>query len=262
MNNSKSVSTTTIFLSTSLSSIIASFVTYPIELIKINYQNSNKTTSQVAKQIYNSGAKNFFRGSLPNLFCYPLFWTLFFTANDKLKNYNKIVSVLIPGTFAVVLVNPIFVIKNRMQTKYLLEINNKINYPRIINEIFEDEKLKGFTKGITPTLIGNIKLLANFWLYDIIYHYLGNIDQNKKTLIASTSSKILFNNITYPLDLIRTKQRSDTVKYNSVYNIFIDIIKTNKISGIYRGCLLYNLVTVPNFVIIMVLKNYFINTFS
>jgi hypothetical protein len=249
-----------IFYSSSVCSFFASGFTYPIELIKINYQNSKEGGGfiSIIRKIYKIGGfSRFFRGALVNATCFPIFWSIFFTSRhilDSNYSYNKS-NLFISSTIASTLSNPFFVIKNRMQTKFLF-FNSKICYVNIIKHIYEYEGLYGYTKGITSTIINNSKIVINFTLLEYFHN---NDNNNNNIFVVALFSKLFANNIAYPLDLIRTKQRSNYNEYLNMTYLIKDIYKRNGFFGFYKGNILYNCVTIPNFLIMIFFKNQFDN---
>lgn len=236
-------------------------LTHPIDVVKTNYQlyqikntyssvNSNSTIVSITKNIFQTrGVKGFYSGITPNLMTYPIFWAVYFGTNQTLNDHkystnmyvNKFINSYISGTIGSTFTNPLFVIKTRMQ-------NTSRENASVISTIRDVNKI-GFNtyfKGLNATFLNNTKLALQFPLYDCIKN---NTDS---VLSASFGSKIISSTIMYPLDLFRTIQRNSDTKLN-----LIDVMKSihakNGLIGFYRGVILYNAVSTPNFVIMMYL---------
>ena len=81
---------------------------------------------------------------------------------------------------------------------------------------------------------------------------------NQKTdniIVSSLMAKIISSTIYSPTDLIRTNQRILKDNRNMI-EIGKSIYKINGIRGLYKGAILYNLVSIPSFVILMVCRDY------
>lgn len=226
------------------SSIISYGITYPIDAIKTNFQlssykNNSATVNNTIRQIYKSdGIRGFYKGISSTFITYPIFWGTFFGT----LSYSN---VFVASTFASLITNPLFVLKTRFQS----DLVNKPNYLNLIKQIYEKENIYGFFKGFGSTVINNTKLCIQFPLYDYLKIHTNSI------LFASMLSKIAASTIYYPTDLIRTNQRNSQVKI-SFLEATKNIYKINGFIGFYKGVLIYNAVSIPNFIIMMFIKEY------
>lgn len=253
------------FLISSSSSAIASFSIYPIEVIKTNYQYNilnkrNNNINFIVRNIYRSShLSGFYKGISSNLFSFPLFWGVYFQSSSHIKpllsqyidphSFSfKFSNYLFSSSIASFIANPLFVLKTRYQ---ILNNNFNSSYSSLIHSIYRDEGLTGFLKGFNATLLNSSKLAIQFPLYDYFFLHSNN------SVLSSFFSKILTSSIFYPLDLVRTFQRNSTHSL-SIFNSLKHIYSSNGLFGLYRGILMYNLVSCPNFVIMM----YFINLFK
>jgi hypothetical protein len=238
-----------------MSSLVASAVVYPIDVIKTRRQVTGMTVIQCVK----SG--HLYRGLSPNLFTYPTFWAVYFALEDK--TYS-----LVASTVGSAVSNPLFVIKNRAQIsgRPLAEIAREVSMsPRIA------------LAGLPITCLNNAKLIIQLPLVTAL------AGVGLPMPLAAASGKIAASLITYPIDLIRTRQRTGVAhiddiaqggpakkppvadaaqveppKKLSVAHIARDIWNTDPAAGImrrlgafYRGFWPYTAMTLPNFVIMM-----------
>lgn len=251
-----------IFSSTAMCSIISSGITYPIEVMKVNYQNSkNSKIGPIISHIYKKGGiQRFYRGIGTNITCLPLFWSVFFASKEIANKYSEYdgLNIFLCSAVASTLSNPLFVLRVRLQTEYLLT-DKKISYVPIIKDMYKSEGLIGFTKGTTPTILNNSKLILQFKLYDYFRNKMSQYKKYSDNIFVSATlpaffAKILANNLLYPTDLVRTQQRSNKKKYNNVFKLIHNNYKSGGIRSLYKGSLLYNSVTIPNFLIMMTIK--------
>lgn len=221
-------------------SMISSTIVYPVNSIKVGFQTQkDKTPSQVFKSLYKT--KGLYNGLRYNLTTYPVFWGVFF----PIKNYfnfpktnntfmDKFISVSISGSIASFVANPLFVQQVRAVTGNHSSFSNMISKEGILSP----------WKGYPSTVFNNLKLCIQFPLYDCCQEKLNN------SLLSSAIAKITANTIFYPLDLVRTRQRNS--KNNlPLHRAFIELHKSYGFKGFYRGMLLYNGMSVPNFCLMM-----------
>lgn len=227
-------------ITSTICSMVASTVVYPINAIKVEFQTQkDKTPVQVFKSLYKR--KALYNGLRYNLTTYPVFWGVFF----PIKNYfnlpktnnlflDKFLSVSISGSVASFVANPLFVQQVRSVT------GNHSSFTNMISK----EGLLSPWKGYPSTVFNNMKLCVQFPLYDYCQQKLDN------SLASSAIAKITANSVFYPLDLVRTKQRNS--KNNlSLLRAFTGLYESYGFKGFYRGMLLYNAMSVPNFCLMM-----------
>lgn len=231
------------FIIGSASASIASSAVHPVDTIKTQYQETYKPGFTLIKTLYHQhGLGGFYKGLGIQLTTGPIFWGCFFQAKNIDHGLDPFSTILVASTVGSILTNPMFTLKARMQTQ-------NISYGKLIKSMYYNEGCLSFMKGIIPTLMNNFKLVIQFPLFD----YFKN--KTDSVVVASFASKIIASSIFYPLDLIRIKQRLNKSK-----SITLDIVKNiynkNGIRGFYKGVLYYNMVSVPNFVIMMSMKEY------
>lgn len=230
--------------------LIATATVYPIDAVKTNYQvariQSPITIPQTIKNIIQkNGWRGLYRGLGPQLATYPIFWSVFFQTKsmdiDLVENeqINKMLVTFGAANLASTVANPFFVIKTRMQT------GTHNSYTEMVKTLLNKEGPKGLFKGLPSTMVNNAKLAPQFVMYDLLQEHYNNI------VFSSVTSKLVTSSIFYPLDLIRINQRNDT-GILTMTEAAKKIYRTSGAFGFYRGCLLYNLQSTPNFLIMMV----------
>jgi hypothetical protein len=223
-------------------------ITYPFDTLRTQYQISSVSKLSPTSIYKDVGLLGYYKGLKMNLFSYPVFWAVYFPTESHAKKYtdSRVLQSFISSSVASCIANPFFVLKTRMQAQP--EINTKSL--KMISDIFEKEGLRGFAKGINMTLANNMKLTVQFPMF-----YWLKEDKEYNTVLSSFMAKLAANNIAYPSDVVRTRIRNSVEKLNPI-NVAKDILKEQGLKGFYRGCMWYNFVSIPNFMIIMTLKDY------
>lgn len=262
------------------SSTLASSSTYPLDLLKTQFQRTritqpNQTVLSLAKNnLSKSGPLGFYKGLPPHLLTYPQFWAIYFQL-EKLKPsqyltsnrgestfqsfFLKFTDVMICSSGASLATNPLFVIKIRRQTEILKQANKphqprypypNPSYPQLISNIIRYEGVRGLFKGYLATVLNNIKLGIQMPLYA----YLKN--QTDSPTLSSFTSKLVASSALYPLDIIRTNIRDHSKEKLSLTEVTRKIYTNHGLKGFFRGLILYQAVTCPNFMIMMISKEY------
>ena len=251
------------FIASLVSSSCASICTHPIDIIKTQFQvtrlRKKRTQTKVTTLIRNlykqKGFRGFFNGVASNLLTYPIFWAVFFQTKKMLpttsdnKYADKFTQYLAASGIGSIIANPLFVLKTRFQTLNLKRpVDAHKSYAHLVQKIYRNEGLRGFYKGLTFSLINNTKITIQFPLYDTL------IEQGYGVLYAALISKTVSTTIFYPFDLFRIIQRNSPKKLK-ILGIAKKVYSTHGLRGFYKGVMLYNLTSTPNFVIMMCLKD-------
>ena len=251
------------FINSLVASSVTTFIMHPFDVIRTQYQlnilNMRSNPITLLKNVLkNQGIFGLYKGTTSHLLTYPIFWAIFFQIKKgsiEFTNHqilNNISNSLLASTLASTIANPLFVLKIRKQSEILRGCPN-INYINLIKMISKNEGISGFFKGLKITVFGNIKLGLQFPMYDF---FLEKTNQN--ILISSSFSKLIVSSLFYPLDIIRTHQRDATYQLPAKV-IAQKILRTNGIKGFYRGLIYHNLTSAPNFILLMLIKDYLEN---
>jgi len=235
------------------SSWISISTIYPIDVLKTRYQVNashaiKKTPLQILQEVKtNYGYRGFYRGLVPQLCTYPLFWATYFEAKSHINFkpsdvdfVNKALESYGAAAVASTVANPLFVTKVKMQT-----LQTKSVF-KTVSTMYQQNGWKFPFKGISACYINNLKLGLQFPLYDKLHETNGII-------VSTIVSKLTVSTIFYPSDLIRANQRSSD-KMLGLVDAGKQIIKNYGIRGLYRGVLLYNLVSMSDFIIMMTIR--------
>ena len=106
--------------------------------------------------------------------------------------------------------------------------------------ILTESGLKGFWKGLTPTLVQSIPQVTIYYtLYQKFKLYLSYQPELPIVLlpaIAGVGSRTITSSIVAPLELIRTNlQSSPAISLRDIYSYFASCIKLNGVSSLWRG---------------------------
>jgi hypothetical protein len=113
--------------------------------------------------------------------------------------------------------------------------------------------MRGFYKGFALTLANNSKLCLQFPLYDKLK------SKTDSVVVSSMLSKIISSTIYYPTDLIRTNQRNMKNNLN-MFETAKNLYKVGGCRGFYNGVVLYNMVSIPSFIVMMMVKEWIQST--
>lgn len=243
-----------------ISSVGASLVTYPIDSVKTNFQlRQNLKVPEILKTLRNN--RGFYSGISSNLTTYPIFWGVFFQSRSYRPAYDAYFGTGRPtldnviytgacGALAGAITNPLFVLKVCSQS---LALNNeKPTVYTLARQIYETRGLIGFMRGYQATLYSNTKLAVQFPLYDKMR------ELGYGVLPASAVSKAISNSLYYPLDIVRTIQRNSN-RYISLSQSISYLWVNHGVYGFYRGILVYNSASVPNFILIALFSEWLKN---
>ena len=246
-----------------VSSALAVSIIHPIDVVKSNYQHRPGTSvlnniKYIREQSKSSLIRSFYRGLLPQLATYPVFYGTFFMMNETLssssKNYGvpgQISQTLLSSGLATFVSNPFFVLKVRFQTDFKNTCQN-VGYYNYTKKIIKEEGLVALQKGFKASLVNNMKLGLQF---PLTYYLDNKINTGYKPIDmagASFVAKFLTSSLFYPTDLIRIEQRASKL-HLSMRTVATKIIKKDGLSGLWRGLLLYNSVSIPSYVLTMVI---------
>ncbi len=230
----------------STSAAVATIAVYPIDTIKLNFQIHGKTFSQTVNDVYTKGGiRAFYNGIVPTLATYPIFWGIFFgTRNTQFrytgnKHMDNVLTTAYSATLGSFIANPLFVFKTRFQSK-----ENTLSYPQMITQMYRKEGMQSFMKGFPSTVLSNAKLCIQFPLYDSIR------ERTDSVIFSSGAAKIIANTIVYPLDIARSVQRTATERIE-ISRVFVKLIQEYGFRGLWRGSMIANAFSVPNFIITM-----------
>lgn len=237
--------------------------------------------------------RGLYRGLGPTIIGYLPTWAIYFTVYDAAKaklsdsrpNHQEdvlthILAAITAGASSTIATNPLWLIKTRFMTQRVIRDPKSERYRHTfdaIRRIYAMEGLRGFYRGLAPSLFGVIHGAIQFPLYEQIKLYYKNDHTDEhdlpstQILIASASSKMIASLLTYPHEVLRTRLQVHALKtatpssstsspgwlpssssnqkprliYPRVRDIFKLIVETEGLAGLYHGMGVNLIRTVP-----------------
>lgn len=208
-------------------------------------------------------ARAFYRGLMPNMVGNSVSWALYFmwygnikdiirstrpytrtTGNRELSSTDYFLASGIAGVITAVLTNPIWVIKTRMLSTAR---NTPGAYKSITHgtiSLYRDEGLRGFYRGLIPSLFGVSHGAIQFMAYEQLKNHFGHSRTGGKAgltnvdyLYLSALSKIFAGSITYPYQVVRARlQTYDAqAKYKGTWDVVRQVFRREGVQGFYKG---------------------------
>lgn len=180
------------------------------------------------------GVRGLYRGVVPIVIGYIPTWTVYFLLYEKSKSLmsssnphlTHICSALIAGGTSTLVTNPIWVVKTRLMSQN----SNSAWYYRgtvdAFRTMYKQEGLGVFYSGLGPALLGLTHVAVQFPLYErfkqsFTSHGRSELTDNLGILLSSGLSKVIASSITYPHEVVRTRNQiqpksSGKLKYRGI----------------------------------------------
>ncbi|RUP46295.1 hypothetical protein BC936DRAFT_147115 [Jimgerdemannia flammicorona] len=156
------------------------------------------------------------------------------------------------GATSTVLTNPFWVIKTRFMTQNEHTAYRYRNTANAFTTIARTEGLRGFYKGLGPSLMGVSHVAVQFPLYERLKVWMRPANGEDVTtlaiLIASSISKMAASVATYPHEVIRTRLQNQTVaphKYRGIVHAVKVMASEEGWTAFYKGMPTNLMRTVP-----------------
>jgi solute carrier family 25 (mitochondrial folate transporter), member 32 len=269
MNSSQPQKNTALHLA---SGAIAGFATtallHPLDSIKVRFQAQEGATGWRAGTIpgYRStlgalkhiteteGFRSLYLGISPALVANAASWGLYFYFYEESKSaiysrfkdagtYGTIVAGVAAGMCTVMITNPMWLIKTRMQ----LEQSSHRRYVGLIPSLFKivhEEGFVGLYRGIVPALFLTTHGAVQF----AIYENMKRINETRRHgikgeahefLVMGGVSKVFATVATYPAQVVKTRMQQRKFDSSSSYartlSTIFTILSKEKMSGLYKG---------------------------
>jgi len=252
------------------------------------------------------GIKGLYRGLGPQLFGFVPNWAIYFTvykdAKRKLEEWlpsphtrdgegrrregyawwsvgmhrsvTEMGAASTGGIVSSILMNPIWVVRTRLQTQALSMAQAKLRGEKNVKPpyrsalhcmrvILEREGVEGFFKGLVPSLFGVTHVIIQFPLYEEMKRIMSEREgasvnelSSYGLLTASAVSKVVASTATYPIEVIRSRlQVQDGViggKYKGILDCLTTTLREEGLAGLYGGLGTNLLRAIPSCVITFV----------
>ncbi|KAL2911379.1 hypothetical protein HK105_209143 [Polyrhizophydium stewartii] len=170
------------------------------------------------------------------------------SAKHVLTITENMVTGAIAGAATATLTNPIWVINTRLLVKKDSMDDQSPRKPlstrQVILNIFKEEGIQGFFRGLLPALVLVINPVIQFTIYERLRMWwekrrgatLNGID----FFLLGAISKLCATSFTYPYIVIKSRMQlkeggDENLRYNSLYDGFTKIINNEGFKGLYKG---------------------------
>ncbi|XP_036947944.1 solute carrier family 25 member 33-like [Acanthopagrus latus] len=284
------------------SGTIGAIMTCPLEVLKTRLQSSGVTLRpvfqaqlgalsrtrvirpgtvtpgplQVLRSILEKeGPRSLFRGLGPNLVGVAPSRAIYFAAYSKSKEtFNEmfvpnsgLVHMSSAGVAAFItnsLMNPIWMVKTRMQLEKKARGEKKMNALQCARYVYRMEGVRGFYRGLTAAYAGISETMICFLMYETLKKNLAknqfislNGESEKRPsdflslMLAAAVSKGCASCIAYPHEVIRTRLREEGSKYKYFFQTGKLIAVEEGYAAFYRGLIPQLIRQIPNTAIVL-----------
>jgi solute carrier family 25 (mitochondrial folate transporter), member 32 len=200
----------------------SALITCPLDVVKTRLQNQGlvpmgtqkpyRGTFNTLKRIYmEEGVRGSFRGLAPTLLGYLPSWAIYFSVYNRFKgilmdtlhtSHNSplvyTLSAMIAGATSTISTNPLWVVKTRLMTQNAQSNYYYHNTWHALYMLFRVEGIRGFYRGLTPSLFGILHVAVQFPLYERFKHIMMEDTCGKKNwgyfIIFNTHKSPIFQN--------------------------------------------------------------------
>ncbi|PSK56810.1 hypothetical protein B9Z65_6434 [Elsinoe australis] len=245
--------------------IVSTLAVHPFDVIKtrlqINYAQPARrgdTLRIVQGILKNEGSYyGLYRGIMPNMAGNSVSWALYFMwygnikdlvrkmrgESDRLTSTDYFLASGVSGILTAFWTNPIWVIKTRMLSTGKNAPGAYQSIAHGTKEIWKTEGIKGFYRGLVPSLLGVSHGAIQFMAYEQLKNHwsISRGGKEKLTnmdfLLLSAVSKMFAGSVTYPYQVVRARLQIYEAghKYNSATDVVKQVLKNEGLSGFYRG---------------------------
>lgn len=250
----------------------------------IHFSNSTKLGLNVFNYMRyiakSEGFLSLYKGMLPNLIGVAPSRALYFSAYTKSKSLfsstsfsnsslSHMSSALAASWSVSTITNPIWFIKTRLQLD-LAASGQRRKIIDVIKEVFRNEGIRGFYRGLSASYMGASETMIYFVIYEKLKAIMGEqeVDKNKLSAIdyvlAAFLSKCFATISVYPHEVVRTRLRQESSSriYNGFFQTLKKVYREEKINGLYGGMGAHLMRQVPNTVIMFLTYEKIVNFFS
>lgn len=265
-----------------LAGFVNTLVLSPLDVVKTRLQaqgsgilqnaNYRGPIDALTSMLRQEGFQSYYRGLSASLWAFVPNWAIYWYSYESFKRlYTRrgrrpspivhVLSAISAGGVTAVTTAPFWTLKSRLQVDMAVAGSQRkyLSVPHGFRKIIKEEGISGLYKGLTPTLLGLGHVAIQFPLYEHLKSTFANRSEGNETgrlkathvLAASSLSKVVASAVFYPHEVIRTRIQLDTSNVSRsyeivrVFDLFQRILKTDGMSGLYRGFAANLVRTVP-----------------
>ena len=263
-------------LASSVASALSAISLNPLNVVKVQYQNSslpNVSIISTAQRIYmKNGIRGFLSGSrmgliqaVPNTVCYMVSYE-YLKSNtfNHLSSIAPLLSGMLARCIAVSLMTPLELIRTIQ-----LNGNNQTSIAVALN-VYKNEGIKGFYKGWSSTLLRDAPFSGIYWFaFETIKAYnieiinskdkdnqhenLSNVrNSSLVNFVSGGISALIAACLTHPYDVIKTRRQLSSLSLSSSSSLnVIGLIRQEGVLSMYKGLTMRLAMVVPSSAILV-----------
>ena len=224
-------------------------LTFPADTLSRQLQVTDRTTTtkQLLRGIRARGFHTLYKGLGPALITQPAYWSVYTPVYHLLQRNTSVETGLSAGNmaiawsagaFATVTTNPIWVLRQRMQTEIVK--GKRQGYGSLVKELYRENGIRTFFRGTSITLVKNIQMAALLPLFEHWKQsppgFVNAVLPAGAAVIASAGlAKVVSSSWLYPLDVLRTNIRYIEGKDVTFRKAWNEVKGRAGIRGVVRG---------------------------
>ncbi|XP_060614932.2 solute carrier family 25 member 33 [Anolis sagrei] len=222
------------------------------------------------------GPRSLFRGLGPNLVGVAPSRAVYFACYSKAKEQfngvfvpnSNLVHICSAGSAAFItnsLMNPIWMVKTRMQLERRVRGSKQMNTLQCARYVYRTEGVRGFYRGLTASYAGISETIICFAIYERLKKYVTDAPLGPSLptgpertstnffglMMAAAVSKGCASCIAYPHEVIRTRLREEGTKYKAFVQTARLVFREEGYQAFYRGLFAQLMRQIPNTAIVL-----------
>jgi len=236
---------------------------YPLDLIKVRFQafegrtglgatsSTYKTSAGAAlSAVRSDGALSLYQGLGPSVLANTASWALYFVLYEELKrrlgaaedSLRQGAAGAAAGACAVVLTNPVWVLKTRMQLD-AARARRYASMRQALSLVLRAEGVRGLYAGVLPAMMLTSNGAVQIATYERLKRWnrdaRGSQGRFYEHFVMGGVAKVVATTVTYPLQVVRTRMQQSPENLSSAYrrtaSTALSVLQREGVSGLYKG---------------------------